>query len=296
MSRSNSLIEANSKLRRDIAYLQTALKGTSFSPSPVENHKNQRKFPGWQRETVSKHLINRLNYSDIGYSNATLDLDTSGFQAMRKPHAMYMTKPQNRNASILSGTISSVSRSTRELDDSSKSHEVYVNKAKYSRDRKVSFDIEPNPFVIQDSAYSLPQKTVITTAFDTPGTSMRDRTLADSFDHYYGSEEENVDRFIKAPQSLADYNFAHEQRTRLREETLLKEIDSLRKDNLQLKALLTKPKLKKAREESKDTGNRREAVDKKVAKGKAEAKFTTIRRSISRGLAKNRDQEVKRLR
>jgi hypothetical protein len=248
MSRSNSLADANSKLRREIHTLQTALKGLDFSHSPIGNRKIQRQFVGKQRETISKHLLNRLEQPSPRVAKADMRLDLGGFTAMRKPKLKVLV---GRAAPILSDTISTLSKSTRALDDSIKSFENSFERTRKVKGRRVSFEVEPNPFEI--SSVCLAEKENIASP------SLHDRTLQDSFESYYESEEENLSHKGKCQLSFAEYKQDHQKGTRRKEkELLLQEIENLRAENLKLKSCLMKPKPNKTKGKTPKSRNARE--------------------------------------
>lgn len=245
MSRSNSLAEGNSKLRSDIARLQTALKDVDLSHSPIGGQKKQRNFVGRQRETVSKRLLDRLNYSGLCYDKAALKLNLDGFKATRKTKPV-VDKKKAKPATILSDAISNYSKSTRALDESIKSQDATLDGSLARRRRRVSFEGDSDPFEITDISNSLPKSTTAKSSSKAAVMPSQNRTLEDSFESYYESEEENISRDGKAQLSFVEYKLDHEKGTRRKDrELLLKEIDILRQENLQLKAQLTKSSRKK---------------------------------------------------
>jgi len=64
--------------------------------------------------------------------------------------------------------------------------------------------------------------------------------LIDSFQSYYESEEENLSKFGKCELSYVEYKKDHEKGSRRREKQMAEEIESLRKENSDLKGKLQK--------------------------------------------------------
>jgi hypothetical protein len=162
---------SNSKLRREIHTLQTPLKGLDFSHSPAGDRTIQRQLVGKQRETISKQLLNRLDQPTPRCARANLRLDLGGFSAMRKLRLKVLGQ---RAAPLLSDTVSTLSKSTRALDDSLRSFENSFEKTRKAKDRRVSFEVEPNPSEM--TSVCLAEKE------NMASTSLHDRTLQDSFE------------------------------------------------------------------------------------------------------------------
>ncbi|CAG9310542.1 unnamed protein product [Blepharisma stoltei] len=80
-----------------------------------------------------------------------------------------------------------------------------------------------------------------------------ERALKDSFDSYYESEQENLDKSGKCELSFHDYEKDHERGSRRKERNLLQEIESLRDENKKLRTVLKTSFSSNADKENRDT-------------------------------------------
>ena len=77
----------------------------------------------------------------------------------------------------------------------------------------------------------------------------KDRSLIESFESYYESEEENIEKLGKTQLSYQIYKESHEKGSRRREKILLERVQEIQKENsllkIKLNKLMKKKKVKK---------------------------------------------------
>ena len=107
------------------------------------------------------------------------------------------------------------------------------------------------------------------------------RTLQDSFESYYESESENIEKLGKTELSYCCYKSQHEKGSRRREKTLMSEIENLRQENNRLRLQLTGEN-----KSSKTTEVQTTVRSKTQKRGRSKTRRRSKNRSKSKSISK----------